>query len=316
MDVTNEIEDAAGPQRRGFLKCMLWAGTGVLWTVSGGVPRSILMGGGAMAATPASGELSFVQISDSHIGFANPPNMDTPGTLREAVERVTQLKGKSSLLIHTGDVSQLSRADQFDTAEQIIKGAGLDTHYVPGEHDVLDEDGKGFFERFTKGAAKGYYSFDQQGVHFIGLNNVQDLKAGGLGNLGQEQLEWLEKDLAGRPSSQPIVVFAHIPLWTVYQEWGWGTDDGTQALSYLKRFGSVTVLNGHIHQVMQKVEGNVAFHTALSTAFPQPAPGTAPSPGPIKDLPPGKLRSVLGVTSVRQVQGNAQLAIVDTPLAN
>jgi 3',5'-cyclic-AMP phosphodiesterase len=315
MDSMTEIDDSAGTQRRGFLKCMLWAGTGVLWTVSGGVPRSALFGASAMAAPPASGELTFVQISDSHIGFSNPPNTDTAGTLREAMEHVTQLKGNSSLLLHTGDVSHLSRAGQFDTAEQIIKSAGLDTHYVPGEHDVLDEDGKAFFERFTKGASKGYYSFDQQGVHFVGLNNVQDLKAGGLGNLGQEQLEWLDKDLRGRSSSQPIVVFAHIPLWTVYQEWGWGTDDSAQALSYLKRFGSVTVLNGHIHQIMQKVEGNVAFHTALSTAFPQPAPGTAPSPGPIKDVPPGKLRSLLGVTNVRQVHGKTHLAIVDTTLA-
>jgi 3',5'-cyclic-AMP phosphodiesterase len=287
----------------------------VLWTVSGGVPRSALLGASAMAAAPGSGGLTFVQISDSDIGFSNPPNTDTAGTLREAMEHVTQLKGNSSLLLHTGDVSHLSRAGQFDTAEQIIKSAGLDTHYVPGEHDVLDEDGKAFFERFTKGASKGYYSFDQQGVHFVGLNNVQDLKAGGLGNLGHDQLEWLDKDLRGHPRSQQIVVFAHIPLWTVYQEWGWGTDDSAQALSYLKRFGSVTVLNGHIHQIMQKVEGNVAFHTALSTAFPQPAPGTAPSPGPIKDVPPGKLRSLLGVTNVLQVHGKTHLAIVDTTLA-
>jgi 3',5'-cyclic-AMP phosphodiesterase len=228
MDSMTETEDSAGAQRRGFLKCMLWAGTGVLWTVSGGVPRSALLGTSAMAAPPGSGELTFVQISDSHIGFSNPPNTDTAGTLREAMEHVTQLKGNSSLLLHTGDVSHLSRAGQFDTAEQIIKSAGLDTHYVPGEHDVLDEDGKAFFERFTKGASNGYYSFDQQGVHFIGLNNVQDLKVGGLGNLGHEQLEWLDKDLRGRSSSQPIVVFAHIPLWTVYQEWGWGTDDGAR----------------------------------------------------------------------------------------
>ena len=313
----NADEPDGGLQRRGMLKCMLWAGTGVLWTVSGGVPRSHLIGT-ADAATPdkPTGQLSFVQISDSHIGFANAPNMDTPGTLRDAIDIVAQQKGQAALLLHTGDVSQLSRTAQFDTAEQIIKGAGLETHYVPGEHDVLDEDGKAFFARFTKGGSQGYYSFDQQGVHFIGLNNVQNLKAGGLGNLGHAQLEWLEKDLKGRASSQPIVVFAHIPLWTVDQDWGWGTDDGAQAISYLKRFGSVTVLNGHIHQVMQKVEGNVAFHTARSTAFPQPAPGTAPSPGPIKDLAPGKLRSVLGVTSVRQVRGTAPLAIVDTTLAD
>ncbi len=315
MNGSNQTEDAAGTRRRAVLECMLWAGTGVLWTVSGGVPRSALLGANAMAATMPGAELSFMQISDSHIGFANAPNADTAGTLREAIERVTQLKGNASLLLHTGDVSHLSRPGQFDTAEQIIRGAGLETHYVPGEHDVLDEDGGAFFERFTKGASKGYYSFDQQGVHFVGLNNVQNLKAGGLGNLGQDQLEWLEKDLRSRPGSQPIVVFAHIPLWTVYQNWGWGTDDGAQALSYLRRFGSVTVLNGHIHQIMQKVEGNVAFHTALSTAFPQPAPGTAPGPGPVKDVPPGKLRALLGVANVRQVHGSAHLAIIDTRLA-
>jgi 3',5'-cyclic AMP phosphodiesterase CpdA len=295
---------------------MLWAGTGVVWTVSGGVPRSALLGSGAMAATTDAGDLTFMQISDSHIGFSKAPNTNTAGTLQEAIERVSRIKGNASLLIHTGDVSHLSRPDQFDAAEQIVNGAGLETHYVPGEHDVLDEDGKSFFERFAKGAAKGYYSFDQQGVHFIGLNNVQDLKTGGLGTLGQEQLDWLKKDLNGRSASQPIVVFAHIPLWTVYQDWGWGTDDGTRALTYLKRFGSVTVLNGHIHQVMQKVEGNVAFHTARSTAFPQPAPGSAAGPGPIKDVPPDKLRSVLGVATIRQVHGNSQLAIVDTPLAS
>ncbi len=301
--------------RRGFLKCMVWAGTGVLWTVAGGVPRASWLGaaGPASAAEPAGG-LSFMQISDSHIGFAKPPNTDTAATLGEAIARVNALKGDAALLLHTGDVSQLSRAAEFDTAAQIIKGAGLETHYVPGEHDVLDEDGRAYFERFTPGAAHGYYSFDQHGVHFVGLNNVQGLKSGGLGSLGPDQLKWLEGDLAARPASQPIVVFAHIPLWTVYRDWGWGTDDGAQALALLSRFGSVTVLNGHIHQVMQKVEGTVAFHTACSTAFPQPAPGSASGPGPIKDLPAGRLRAVLGVTRISRVQGTAPLAIVDTPL--
>jgi Icc protein len=308
-------ETDGGYRRRGLLKCMAWAGTAVVWTISGGVPRSALLGS-AQAAEPASGDLTFMQISDSHIGFANAPNIDTPGTLREAIAEVNHLKANAALMIHTGDVSHLSRADQFDTAEQIIRGAGLDTHYVPGEHDVLVDDGKPFFAQFTKSAKQGgWYSFDQQGVHFIGLNNVMNLKSGGLGFLGDEQLEWLEDDLHGRSASQPIVVFAHVPLWTVYAEWGWGTDDGAKALAYLKRFGSVTVLNGHIHQVMQKVEGHVAFHTARSTAFPQPAPGTAPSPGPMKSVPPGQLRSLLGVASIRQVRTGTPLAIVDTPLA-
>jgi 3',5'-cyclic-AMP phosphodiesterase len=307
----------AGPansSRRGVLECMVWAGAGVLWTVAGGVPRSRLISP-AEAATPAAGRsLSFVQISDSHIGFKNPPNADTPGTLTEAIALVNKQKAGAAFMVHTGDVSHLSRPDQFDTADQINRTAGLDVHYVPGEHDVLEEDGKIFFERFTKGGPKGWYSWDQDGVHFVGLNNVQNLKAGGLGNLGAEQIAWLDKDLAGRAASQPIVVFAHVPLWTVSQEWGWGTDDGAQVLQQLKRFGSVTVLNGHIHQIMQKVEGNVAFHTARSTAFPQPAPGTAPSPGPMKDVAADKLRSMLGVARIEQVHGHANLAIIDTPL--
>jgi 3',5'-cyclic AMP phosphodiesterase CpdA len=298
--------------RRGALKCMLWAGTGVLWTVAGGIPRSSLLGDAHAADSQA---LSFIQISDSHIGFHKPPNMDTPGTLKMAIDHVVSQKANAALLIHTGDVSQLSRPDQFDTASQIIETAGLDTHYVPGEHDLLDDNGRAFYARFTKGAARGWYSFDQQGVHFIGLNNVADLKPGGMGALGPDQLAWLKADLSARAASQPIVVFAHVPLWTVAAEWGWGTDDAAEALTYLRRFGSVTILNGHIHQIMQKVEGTVAFHTARSTAFPQPAPGTAAGPGPIKTVPPGRLNSLLGVTQVHQRAGQSELAIIDTTLA-
>jgi 3',5'-cyclic AMP phosphodiesterase CpdA len=305
--------DEIDNNRRGLLKCMLWAGSGVIWTVAGGIPHSTIIGNTANAA-PAQG-FSFAQISDSHIGFKHEPNMDTPGTLAAACELLKP--HQPSLVLHTGDVSHLSKDDEFDTAEKIIAGAGFDMHYVPGEHDWIEEDGKPFVARFQKGIRQngegGYYSFDQEGVHFVGLNNVANLKAGGLGDLGEAQLAWLESDLKGRSASQPIVLFAHIPLWTVYEKWGWGTDDGGRALALTKRFGSVTVLNGHIHQIMQKVEGNVAFHTARATAFPQPAPGTAPSPGPMK-VDPGKLRSYLGITQVSVVRGQEQLAIVDTPL--
>jgi 3',5'-cyclic AMP phosphodiesterase CpdA len=301
------------PSRRTLLTCMAWAGAGVLWTVSGGVPRSRLLSGAADAAT-ARGDFSFLQISDSHIGFNKAPNTDTAATLTEAIAQVRAQSGGASLLIHTGDVSQLSKPAQFDTAAEIIRGAGLDTHYIAGEHDVLDDDGHGFFARFTPGAPRGWYSFDQGGVHFVALNNVQDLRPGGLGRLGADQIAWLTADLRDRPASQPIIVFAHVPLWTVSQAWGWGTEDAAQALSLLRRFGSVTVLNGHIHQIMQKVEGNCAFHTARSTAFPQPAPGTAPSPGPMKDVPPGRLHAMLGISRITQHHGRAALAILDTPL--
>ena len=307
------MDESTGTDRRKLLKCMLWAGSGVVWTVAGGIPRSSIISNTAQAA-PTRG-FAFAQISDSHIGFNRDPNTDTPGTLAAACE---MLKAhKPSLVLHTGDVSHLSKEAEFDTAEKIIGGAGFDVHYVPGEHDWIEDNGKPFLARFQKGTKQdgegGYYSFDAEGVHFVGLNNVANLKAGGLGDLGEGQLAWLEKDLAGRSASQPIVVFAHIPLWTVYEKWGWGTEDGARALALTKRFGSVTVLNGHIHQVLQKVEGNVAFHTARATAFPQPAPGTAPSPGPMK-VDPSKLRSYLGVTEVSVVRGKDTLAIVDTPL--
>jgi 3',5'-cyclic AMP phosphodiesterase CpdA len=304
-----------GTTRRHTLECMAWAGTGLVWAVAGGVPRAELIG----SAAAAEASFTFAQISDSHIGFARDPNMDTPATLSAGIGMVRAMARKPALVLHTGDVSHLSKPAEFDTAEQIIGASGFETHYVPGEHDVLDAAGtKPFVQRFQgrekQGADGGaFYSFDAGGLHFVGLNNVVDLKAGGLGNLGAAQLAWLEKDLAGRTASTPVVVFAHIPLWTVYETWGWGTDDGARALALLKRFGSVTVLNGHIHQVLQKVEGTVAFHTARSTAFPQPAPGSAPSPGPMK-VEAGKLRDYLGVASISVVAGQGALAIVDTPL--
>jgi 3',5'-cyclic AMP phosphodiesterase CpdA len=264
----------------------------------------------------AMGELSFVQISDSHMGFNKAANPDVVGTLKAAVDKINGLAMPPEFMLHTGDVSHLSKPEEFDTVDQIMKSASAkEVFFVPGEHDVLNDDGKRFLERYGKGAkGAGWYSFDKKGVHFIGLVNVMNLKAGGLGTLGSEQLEWIEADVKHLKHSTPIVVFAHIPLWSVYPEWGWGTQDSAQALAYLKKFGSVTVLNGHIHQTMQKVEGNVTFHTAASTAFPQPAPGKADSPGPMK-VPAEQLKSVLGITDVNYVRGQQALAVVDSSLA-
>ncbi len=300
------------PSRRRVLECMTWAGTGVLWTISGGIPISLGIIGEASAQ--AADGLTFLQISDSHVGFDKPANPNAKGTLEEAIGHVKALPAKPAFMIHTGDITHLSREKEFDDAEHIIAQARLDVHYVPGEHDIIDPDVKLYKQRYGRGTkGTGWYSFDANGVHFMGLVNVANLKAGGLGSLGDEQLEWIEDDLKSRSASTPIVIFAHIPLWSVYPTWGWGTEDGARALSYVKRFGSVTVLNGHIHQVMQKVEGNVTFHTARSTAFPQPAPGTAPSPGPMQ-VEAGKLRNLLGITDVRYKQGEQRLAIIDTQL--
>ena len=306
-----------GIDRRGFLKCMAWAGAGTLLVLDGGVVKSFALAGlDKHGAHELKGQLSFVQISDSHIGFNKAANTDVVGTLRAAIDKVNALPTPPAFVLHTGDLTHLSRDTEFDTLEQNLRDIRTDRiFYVPGEHDVLDDNGQRFRDRFAKGSkGDGWYSFDHSGTHFIGLVNVMNLKAGGLGSLGHQQLEWLEEDVKHLKHSTPIVLFAHIPLWSVYPEWGWGTDDSAQALSYLKKFGSVTVLNGHIHQVMQKVEGGVTFHTAMSTAFPQPAPGTAPSAGPMK-VPDDKLRSVLGITDVNAIHGKHSLAIIDSSLA-
>ena len=288
----------------------------MIWTVGGGVLSSKAFGQASSHHMDQDAAFSFVQISDSHIGFNKAANPDVTATLQESINKINALERTPDFLIHTGDLSHLSKPTEFDTLDQVLRSAKSGkTFFVPGEHDMLADNGQQYLERYGKGTkGAGWFSFDYKGVHFIGLVNVVDLKAGGLGTLGAEQLSWLQRDLAGRSSSTQIVVFAHIPLWTVYPEWGWGTGDGLEALSYMKRFGSVTVLNGHIHQTMQKVEGNVFYHTAMSTAFPQPQPGKASSPGPMK-VPADQLRDVLGITQVNYVPGNHALAVVDASLA-
>jgi 3',5'-cyclic-AMP phosphodiesterase len=297
--------------RRDFMKCLAWAGTGIVWTVAGGVPRSMNLGGAAQAAEG----FSFVQISDTHMGFKAPANPDPNSTLQAALDKIAKLPNKPAMMIHTGDVTHLSKPEEFDTADQLIKSAKLDTHFIPGEHDVIGDDGKSFFERFGgKGAAPGgWYSFDHGGVHFVGLINVIGFGPATGGTLGKEQLEWLEKDLKGKSASTPIVVMGHIPMWPIYPQWGWTTGDAEQAFTYLKPFGSVTVLNGHIHQVVQKVEGKVTFQTAMSTAFPQPAAGSAPNPGPMK-VEPEKLKTVLGIREIAYAPATG-LKLTDEPLA-
>jgi len=306
-----------GIDRRGFLKCMAWAGAGALCIVEGGVLKSFALGSPQPSAAKMhkTGQLSFVQVSDSHMGFNKPANPDVIATLKAAVDKINALPHPPEFILHTGDISHLSKPEEFDNVDQILKATNKEIFFVPGEHDVLNDDGAMFRERYGRNSqGQGWYSFDKNGVHFIGLVNVINLKAGGLGTLGNEQLEWLERDVKHLKSSTPIIVFAHIPLWTIYPQWGWGTDDSAQALSYLKKFGSVTVLNGHIHQTMQKVEGNVTFHTACSTAFPQPAPGKGEGPGPMK-VPAEQLRSVLGITDVNYRRGRHALAVVDSSLA-
>jgi 3',5'-cyclic AMP phosphodiesterase CpdA len=291
--------------RRDTLKC-LGLSAGTLFTLSGGI---------LTAMDPAEAQTKaplFLQISDTHIGFNKEANPDVAGTLRQALDKVSALPRPPALVLHTGDVTHLSRAAEFDTANQLLSQLKGELHVVPGEHDVTDGPGTEFFARFGKPSGnRGYYSFDHQGVHFIALINVMNFKPNGLGALGDDQLSWLKDDLAGRSASQPIVVFAHMPLWTIYQPWGWGTAEGEQIAQMLRRFGSVTVLNGHIHQIVQKVEGNIHFHTARSTAYPQPQAGNGPGPGPLL-VPPAELPGMLGVTMAARA---IPLALTDSTLA-
>jgi len=299
-----------GIDRRGFLKCMQWAGAGLVWSVAGGVPASRLLG----ADAPPAGEFSFVQISDSHIGFTQAANPNVAATFQLAVDKINKLGSQPDLILHTGDLTHLAKAEEFDALDQLLRGLRQrEAFFVPGEHDLLGDAGKQYLERFGKGSAgRGWRSFNHKGVHFVGLNNAEQFE--GLGSIGEEQLAWLEKDVAGLAASAPIVVFAHIPLWSIYPDWGWATKDSARALELLKRFGSVTVLNGHIHQTMQKVEGDVTFYTAASTAFPQPAPGSAPKPGPMT-VPADKLRQTLGLRSVTVTPGAHHLAVTEATLS-
>jgi 3',5'-cyclic AMP phosphodiesterase CpdA len=317
-NLIDEDSSNDGVDRRGFLKCMAWAGAGMVWAMKGGILQSRAFGD--VTATADGSDFQFVQVSDSHIGFNKGVYSDVVGTFQESVSRINAMAAPPALVLHTGDLTHLSKPAEFDTVEQVMKSIKTQqSFFVPGEHDYFVDNGKRYLDRFGKGTrGEGWQSFNYKGVHFIGLVNVANISNGqtALGVLGNEQLEWLENDLASLGSSTPIVVFAHVPLWTVYETWGWGTEDAAQALGYLRRFGSVSVLNGHIHQILQKVEGNITFHTARSTAFPQPVAGTAASPGPMKNIAAEKLRSYLGLTRVDYVQHTGMLATTDSTLAD
>jgi 3',5'-cyclic AMP phosphodiesterase CpdA len=315
MDMSDETSLKS---RRSALKCMAFGGAGTLFALAGGVftPIDLAVAAADRQGTARLGKPLFVQISDTHIGFNKEANPDVNGTLKQSIEIVNGMPEQPGLIIHTGDITHLSKPAEFDLAQQIFSGLHTsEMHTVPGEHDTTDAAVTEYFNRFGKASDnKGYYSFDHAGVHFVALVNVLQFKPGGLGTLGTDQLEWVANDLKGRSASTPVVVFAHMPLWTIYEPWGWGTGDAPQLMEQLRRFGSVTVLNGHIHQIVQKVEGNVTFHTARSTAYPQPLAGVGPGPSPLK-VPPDQLTKMLGVTSVSVVKHPHSLALTDATIA-
>jgi Icc protein len=280
-------------KRKDFIEHVGWTGAGIAWSLSA---TGLLTSQAAEASTP----FSFVQISDSHIGFARPENPDVAGTLKKTIEAINALPQQPAFVVHTGDVTHLSKPAEFDDAKQLLGTLKAPLIVLPGEHDVIGSP-KNFFANFArKDAPSGWFSFDQGGIHFVSLVNVFNFEIDG--KLGAEQIDFVEKDLASQKKSMPIVVFGHVPLYALYPEWGWTTEDGMKVLAALRRFDAVTVLNGHIHQIIQHTEGNIKFATAAATAYPQPAPGTAAKPGPLK-VPDEKLLGVLGYRTVELATG-------------
>ncbi|WUD62763.1 metallophosphoesterase [Nocardia sp. NBC_00511] len=297
--------------RRQLMRHSAWFGAAVGLAVVGGEVVSHIAG--TAAADSARPTLRFAQVSDSHIGFTGTANTSVTDTFTEAISQVNSLGYTPDFVIHTGDLTHLATAEQFDQVDQMMQGFKTPHVFtVPGEHDSSDDNGQRYRSVFGNGTrGDGWYSFDIAGVHLIGLVNTLNLKD--LGHLGQDQLDFIQKDVAGLSSDTPIVVFSHIPLFAMYPQWGWGTDDATQALSYLKRFSSVTCLNGHVHQLFTKTEGNVTFYSGTTTAYPLPKPGDGPAPKPVT-LPAGKLHDALGIREVTYQKGQQQLAIKDQTL--
>ena len=295
-----------------FLECMAWCGTGVVYALTGAGMVGKALADTEFDALPADGP-TFVQISDTHVGFKGEANHDVLATFQAAIDKINALPKPPEFVMHTGDLSHLSKPEQFDTVKQMLSSIKAGAVYaVPGEHDVINDKGAQFFKMFNTGKGAPYYSYDAAGVHALALTNVIDITAGGL--LGRDQLEWARTDLQKLTKDTPVVVFAHIPLYAVYPGWGWTTDDYTELLTMLRRFDSVTVLNGHIHQVLSKVDGNVKFFTADSTAFPQPKPGSESKPHPLV-VPAGELAQHLGIRTVTVVPGSHDIAVADESLA-
>jgi 3',5'-cyclic AMP phosphodiesterase CpdA len=299
--------------RRQLIRHSAWFGAAVGLTVVGGEVISHVAGTAQAQQVQSRPALRFAQASDSHIGFSGTANPNVVGTFSQAIDRINNLGYAPDFVIHTGDLTHLAAPDQFDQVKQMM--TGLRTAHVftvPGEHDSIDDAGQKYRSAFGAGTrGDGWYSFDIAGVHVIALVNTLNLKK--LGHLGVEQLEFIAKDVAALPSDTPIIVFSHIPLFAMYPDWGWGTDDATQALSYLRRFSSVTCLNGHVHQLFSKTEGNVTFYSGTTTAYPLPHPGDGPAPKPLT-LPAGKLHDALGIREVSYTRGRTTLALKERAL--
>ena len=308
------LPTSADLDRRRFLSHVAWAGTALAFTASGGV-LSACSTSAKTSAKASTSDVTFAQISDTHIGFTGPANPDVTATATAAIAQINAMTPQPAFVVHTGDLTHTATPAQFDQVKQLMSSLKAPVFYVPGEHDSTDDNGEKYravFGTNTKG--DGWSSWDTNGIHFVNLVNTLHLDK--LGHLGTAQLDFLKTDLAPLTASTPLVLFSHIPLFDMYPTWGWGTDDATQALSYTKRFGSVTAINGHVHQLMTKIEGNITFYAGLGTAYPLPTPGqdNAPAAKPLT-VAADKLRTVLGTRTINYITTNPTLAVTDHPLA-
>jgi 3',5'-cyclic-AMP phosphodiesterase len=291
-------------QRRKFIEHVSWTGLGIAWAVgANGLFTACQVEEPTAQKSSTASPFSFVQISDTHIGFHKPANEHVTDTLQKTINAINALLAPPAFVVHTGDISHLSKPEEFDLAKQLLSQLKVPLFTLPGEHDTIGDRGKAYEEAFPrKDVREGLQSWDQAGIHFVSLTNVLDFGTTGSGKLGQAQLDVLAKDLAGQKPDTPLVIFSHIPLYDLYPKWGWATADSAQLLSLLARFASVTVLTGHIHQVIEHSEGNIRFHTATTTAYPLPAPGHGEKPAPV-NLPKNSLLAAIGFRTVEVIAG-------------
>ena len=308
-----ELTGEHGMTRRQLMRHTAWFGAAVALTVAGGEVIS-QAAGSPPAVADSLGAVRFVQVSDSHLGFTGTANPDVAASFGSAINQVNALGFEPDFVMHSGDITHLTLAAEFGQAKEMMADIKTPRVFtVPGEHDTINDRGRMYRQFFGAGTlGDGWFSFDVKGVHVISLVNTTAVDA--LGHLGADQLHFVRRDVAGLSAETPIVLFSHIPLYAMYPKWGWGTSDAVTLLGMLRRFGSVTALNGHVHQVFTKTEGNVTFYSAAPTCYPLPEPGQAPAPLPVT-LPAGELTSALGIRTVSFQAGTTSLALTDQRLA-
>jgi hypothetical protein len=301
--------------RLAFLKVM-GIGGAVFATGLPGFAEALGPAGAAKAS-----EFYFVQLSDTHWGFEGAKaNPDAKGTLGKAIDAVNALDPQPDFVIFTGDLTHITDDPQLRRqrlAEFKVQAARLrarQVRYLPGEHDAGGGDhGEAYREAF--GTSR--YAFAHKGIHFIALDNVS--QDGSI--LGDDQLKWFADELSRTPKTEPLVIFAHRPLFDLYPDWDWTTTDGQKAIDLLKDHRFVTVFYGHIHQEHHHRTGHIQHHSATSLIFPLPAPGSVPKRAAVPWDPAHPYQG-LGFRQVRTQpaqrkvgDGQGLLVVTERPLA-